>query len=203
MLRFVHRKSDVAVESIGIITELGNLFAAIPIHLITVNKNLVKWVGSDGGGEYVGREFRNWLHKKGIVPQVTTIYSPESKGASERLNRTLLNMGRSMMVGLPHAVEYMWSEAANTACFLQNRLVSDNRNEKKTSYEALHGRRPDLCHTRTFGSKAYAFTPKSKQMIKFDKRAIERVLVGYSKEDAYKILLKDMQQLVESKDVTF
>ena len=40
---------------------------------------------------------REFLIKKGIESNITTHYSPESNGISERLNRTLLDMVRIML----------------------------------------------------------------------------------------------------------
>ena len=52
----------------------------------------------DGGSEYQAI-LKAFLIKKGIESDITTHYSPESNGISERLNRTLLDMARTMLFG--------------------------------------------------------------------------------------------------------
>src|SRR5664279_1447925 len=57
----------------------------------------IKFLRSDRGGEYMSQEFDSHLKGCGIVPQVTPPGMPQRNGVSERRNRTLLCMMRSMM----------------------------------------------------------------------------------------------------------
>nr|GEY16282.1 hypothetical protein [Tanacetum cinerariifolium] len=57
----------------------------------------IKAIRSDRGGEYISQEFKYYLKACGIVQQLTPPYTPRHNGVSERRNRTLLNMVRSMM----------------------------------------------------------------------------------------------------------
>ncbi|GJY93700.1 retrotransposon protein, putative, ty1-copia subclass [Tanacetum coccineum] len=57
----------------------------------------IKAIRSDRGGEYISQEFKDYLKAYGIVQQLTPPYTPQHNGVSERRNRTLLNMVRSMM----------------------------------------------------------------------------------------------------------
>ncbi|GJZ19309.1 retrotransposon protein, putative, ty1-copia subclass [Tanacetum coccineum] len=54
-------------------------------------------IRSDRGGEYISQEFKDYLKANGIVQQLTPPYTPQHNGVSERRNRTLLDMVRSMM----------------------------------------------------------------------------------------------------------
>jgi hypothetical protein len=49
----------------------------------------VKILRSDGGGEYVSTEMRQWLAGAGIVQEFTQAYTPQQNGVAERFNRTL------------------------------------------------------------------------------------------------------------------
>ncbi|GJX95541.1 retrotransposon protein, putative, ty1-copia subclass [Tanacetum coccineum] len=51
----------------------------------------------DRGGEYISQEFKDYLKACGIVQQLTPPYTPQHNSVSERRNRTLLDMVRSMM----------------------------------------------------------------------------------------------------------
>ena len=52
---------------------------------------------SDRGGEYLSTESTQFLKDYGILAQLTPPYTPQMNGVSERRNRTLLDMVRSMM----------------------------------------------------------------------------------------------------------
>jgi transposase InsO family protein len=64
----------------------------------------------DGGGEYSSKEMEEWLRRKGIFIERTAKHTPQQNGKSERLNRTLLSMARSLLfqAGLP---KRFWGEA--------------------------------------------------------------------------------------------
>ena len=57
----------------------------------------IKILRSDRGGEYLSQEFDNHLKECGIVSQLTPSGTPQWNCVSERRNRTLLDMVRSMM----------------------------------------------------------------------------------------------------------
>ena len=57
----------------------------------------IKFLRSGRGGEYVSYEFDLHLKQCGIVSQLTPPGTPQRNGVSERCNRTLLDMVRSMM----------------------------------------------------------------------------------------------------------
>ena len=60
----------------------------------------IKMLRSDRGGEYLSQEFDNHLKECGIVSQLTPPGTPQWNGVSERRNRTLFDMVRSMYVDL-------------------------------------------------------------------------------------------------------
>ena len=57
----------------------------------------IKFLRSDRGDEYLSYEFGLQLKQCGIVSQLTPPGTPQRYGVSERHNRTLLDMVRSMM----------------------------------------------------------------------------------------------------------
>ncbi|GJX02124.1 retrotransposon protein, putative, ty1-copia subclass [Tanacetum coccineum] len=56
----------------------------------------IKAIRSDRGGEYISQEFKDYL-KLTNFQQLTPPYTPQHNEVSERRNRTLLDMVRSMM----------------------------------------------------------------------------------------------------------
>lgn len=51
---------------------------------------------SDGGGEFISNEFKDWLAESGIIHQVTLPYTLQLNGVAERANRTFVDLVRSM-----------------------------------------------------------------------------------------------------------
>ena len=83
----------------------------------------IKFLRSDHGGEYLSYEFGLHLKQCRIVSQLTPPGTPLRNGVSERHNRTLLDMVRSMMslIDLPLS---FWGYALETATFMLNRAPS-------------------------------------------------------------------------------
>lgn len=95
LMGFIKGKSEGGNEEIEMNRELENLFNSRANTLTTINRNSVKWLRTNGGVEYIGKEFLNWLIRRGIVLEVTTAYSPEFNVCAGRLNCTLLDMART------------------------------------------------------------------------------------------------------------
>ncbi|GIL95153.1 hypothetical protein Vretimale_1230, partial [Volvox reticuliferus] len=102
----------------------------------------------------------DYFSNKGIIHGTTVGYTPEQNGAAERLNRTLLEKTRAMLVEseLP---QQLWAEALATANYLRN--ISPVAGAKVTPHEAFMGTKPDISHLRVFGCAAYAHVPKEKR----------------------------------------
>ncbi|KAK8705009.1 hypothetical protein V6N13_048620 [Hibiscus sabdariffa] len=101
----------------------------------------IKALRSDRGGEYLSHDFDELLKECGIVSKLTPPGTPQWNGVSERRNRTLLDMVRSMMshTDLP---TFFWGYALETAAFTLNRVPS--KSVQKTPHEMWTGRRPNM-----------------------------------------------------------
>jgi transposase InsO family protein len=89
---------------------------------------------SDNGKEYVSNQFQQFCDEAGIEHQLTAPYTPQQNGVSERKNRSIMEMARCML----HQKELpkkFWAEAASTAVFIQNRLLT-RALQNKTPFEA-------------------------------------------------------------------
>jgi transposase InsO family protein len=96
----------------------------------------LKALRTDDGGEFTSIEFEEMLKKNGIKHELTVPKCPPQNGVAERLNRTLMEMVRSMIScsGLPQS---FWAEALSTATYIKNR--SPTKSISMTPYEALTG----------------------------------------------------------------
>ncbi|CAA0837927.1 Unknown protein, partial [Striga hermonthica] len=77
---------------------------------------------SDRGGEYLTNEFLDYLRDNGIISQWTPPGTPQLNGVSERRNRTLLDMVRSMMSSTSLPLSF-WGYALETATHILNRVL--------------------------------------------------------------------------------
>ena len=99
-------------------------------------------------GEYLSYEFGLHLKQCGIVSQLTPPETPQRNGVSEHRNRTLLDMGRSMM-SLTDLPLSFWGYALETDAFTLNRAPS--KSVETTPYELLFGKNQS-CHFLKFGA---------------------------------------------------
>ncbi|KAK8593781.1 hypothetical protein V6N12_045855 [Hibiscus sabdariffa] len=136
----------------------------------------IKALRSDRGGEYLSQDFDELLKECGIVSQLTPPGTPQWNGVSERRNRTLLDMVRSMMshTDLPTS---FWGYALETAAFTLNRVPS--KSVQKTPHEMWTGRRPNMSFMKIWGCKAYV---KHQMSTKLEPKSERCTFVGYPKE---------------------
>ena len=136
----------------------------------------IKALRSDRGGEYLSHEFSNHLKSCGIVPQLTPPGTPQRNGVSERRNRTLLDMVRSMMSQSDLPLSF-WGYALETAAFTLNRVPS--KSVVKTPYEMWTGKTPSLSFMKIWGCEVYV---KRLQSDKLTPKSDKCMFVGYPKE---------------------
>ena len=131
---------------------------------------------------------------------MTAIYTPEQNGVAERLNKTLVEMSRSMLfdAGLD---KIYWGEAINTANYLKNMLPT--KILTKTPYEIWNDRKPNFEHLKIFGSKAFVHVPKQ-QRKKLDFKSECYVFVGYSDvTKGYRLLNLETSGVIIRRDDDF
>ncbi|GJX23732.1 retrotransposon protein, putative, ty1-copia subclass [Tanacetum coccineum] len=99
----------------------------------------IKALRSDRGGEYISQEFKDYLKACGIVQQLTPPYTPQHNGVSERRNRTLLDMVRSMM-NLTTLPLSFWDYALESATRILNMVPTKKALVKRDTPEKLQQR---------------------------------------------------------------
>jgi transposase InsO family protein len=169
-----------------LITEKSSALETFIIFKAEVENQLnlkIKVVRSDRGGEFYGRfdearnpgPFAKFLQQEGIVAQYTNPGTPQQNGVSERRNRTLKDMVRSMMccTNLPI---FLWGEALKTANYVLNRVPT--KSVDQIPYELWNKRKPSLNHLKVWGCKAEAklYNPMEK---KLDSKTTSCYFVGY------------------------
>jgi Reverse transcriptase (RNA-dependent DNA polymerase)/gag-polypeptide of LTR copia-type/Integrase core domain/GAG-pre-integrase domain len=125
-----------------------------------------------------GKEFLNvssWCQERGIEIQMTAPYSPSQNGVAERMNRTLVEIARAMIRGLP---EFLWEYAVSHASYLRNR-VSTKRIKGQTPYERWFKKKPNVSHLREFGAPVWVLLQGQKVPRKMETKSRRRTFVGY------------------------
>ena len=92
--------------------------------------------------------FRDYLIENGITSQLLAPETPQQNGVSERRNRTLLDMVRSMMSYAPLPNSF-WGYAVETALYILN--VVPSKSVTMTPFELWKGRKASLEHFRIWG----------------------------------------------------
>ena len=135
----------------------------------------IKALRSDRGVEYLSHEFDHHLKNYGIVTQLSTPGTPQLNGVSERRNRTLLDMVRSMMSFVNLQVSF-WGYALITAVLTLNRTPS--KTVDKTPYEIWTGKVPKMSFLKIWGCEAYV---KRLQTDKLAPKSNKCFFIGYPK----------------------
>jgi hypothetical protein len=128
--------------------------------------------------------------------------TPQQNGVVERKNRSLLDMARTMLDEYK-TPDRCWAEAINIACYsIINRLYL-HRILKKTSYELLTGKNPNVSYFRVFESKCFILIKRGRSS-KFAPKAVEGFLLGYdSNTRAYRVFNKSTGLVEISCDIVF
>jgi transposase InsO family protein len=113
----------------------------------------IKKIRSDNGTEFKNSQIEGFLEEEGIKHEFSSPYTPQQNGVVERKNRTLLDMSRTMLDEYK-TPDRFWAKAINIACYSMNRLYL-HRILKKTSYELLTSKKPNVSFFRVFGSKCF------------------------------------------------
>jgi transposase InsO family protein len=153
--------------------ELRELFQVFRARVEAESGLRLKVIRCDNAQEYKALE--RALATTGVQFEFTTPYTPEQNGVAERLNRSLMDIARTMLQdsGLPSR---FWAEAASTACYLRNRTPVGPSGI--TPEEAYSGKRLYIGHLRAFGCTAYAYIAKERRL-KLEPNAKKMVFIGY------------------------
>jgi hypothetical protein len=161
----------------------------------------IKKIRSDNRTEFKNSQIEGFLEEEGIKHEFSSPYTPQQNGVVERKNRTLLDMARTMLDEYKTSDRF-WAEAVNTACYAINRLYL-HRILKKTSYELLTGKKPNVSYFKVFGSKCFILVKRGRKS-KFAPKVVEGFLLGYdSNTRAYRVFNKSSGLVDVSCDVVF
>lgn len=181
----------------------GEVFAKFILFKESVERETekrIKRLRSDNGTEYENKNFHDYFAKYGIKHEKTAPYSPQHNGLAERMNRSIIEKARCMLLDSKLAKQF-WAEAVCAAVDIINAIP--NASTKVAPNVLWHGRQRDLKIFRVFGCRAMVWQPDQKRK-KLDAKSYPCVYLRYA-DDAKAYRLYDMQsrKIVISRDVIF
>lgn len=114
---------------------------------------------ADRGGEYLDDDFIKHLDSHGTSRKLTVHDTPEDNGVSERLNRTLMEKVRAVIIssGLPRS---LWGEALLHIVWLKNQSPTKAL-KGRTPYEIVYDIPPNLKDVPIWGQDVWVHDKKS------------------------------------------
>ncbi|GKV50619.1 hypothetical protein SLEP1_g57319 [Rubroshorea leprosula] len=161
----------------------------------------IKALPCDNGREFDNSQFASYFHTHGIHLRSSCPSTPQQNGKAERMNRTIMNMVRSLLfqANLPGK---FWVEAIYVAVHLLN-ILPTSRLHFLTPHEVFFGSPPKYDHLRTFGCACYpnmsATTPH-----KLAPRFTLCIFLGYpAHHKGYRCLDLATNKIIISRHVVF
>ena len=153
---------------------------------------------SDGGGEYIGEVFQDFLKKKGIAHVKTPPNTPQRNGKSERPNKILFDLARTMLKARQLPLRF-WGEAVLYAAYVVNRTPKLSNDQSRL--EMLFNMKPSLNKTLEFGTPVM-YHNHDPHIKKLDDRSFEGMFLGFWEDDhTYKILDTKTNALISTRTI--
>ncbi|GKE21233.1 retrovirus-related pol polyprotein from transposon TNT 1-94, partial [Tanacetum coccineum] len=161
----------------------------------------VKIIRCDNRTEFKNHAMNEFCDKKGIKRKFSVARTPQQNGVAERKNRTLIEAARTMLADSLLPIPF-WAEAINTACYVLNRVLVTNP-QNKTLYELLIGKSPSISFMRPFGCPLTILNTLD-SLGKFDGKSDEGYLLGYSTSSkAFRVYNKRTKRVEENLHINF
>nr|GEW50777.1 hypothetical protein [Tanacetum cinerariifolium] len=157
-------------------------------------------VRTDNKTEFKNQVLKECFDSVGITHKTSAAKTPQQNGVVERINRTLVEAARTMLI-FSHASLFLWAEAIATACYTQNHSII-HRRFNKTPYELIQGRKPDISYLYVFGALCY---PKNdrEDIGKLGAKGDSGFFIGYSANSvAYRVYNRRTKKIIETMNVT-
>jgi hypothetical protein len=145
---------------------------------------------SDGGGEYQSLKVQEFFKAEGIQHEISPPYTPQLNGMAERLNRTLMEIVRCLLIcaGLAHS---FWRHAMEYAVYIYNHTPHSGI-EFRTPSEVFYGKSlSKLPKFHVFGSISYYHVPKQLRS-KLDGTGQRCIFLGFTSTCTLVLSLPDL-----------
>lgn len=168
---------------------------------------------SDGGGEFVNDQLKEFFRVEGIKQTWTPTNTPQLNGVVERKNRTVMEACRAVMEQAGAHVS-LWGHAALHVIYTQNRtLLCPGTTQVALGMWESGSEKPSIAKLMPFGCDGWVHTPDSERNSlakesgrgKLESKAILHMFLGFSERQggAAKMLNAHTRRIVSSRDVKF
>ena len=190
IVELLQHKSDVASVLIPLIRRLQ----------VKTGRTLQR-LHTDGGGEFRSNELQVFLLRNRTQYTRTTAETPAHNGVAERMNRTLFEMVRSMMVHAS-APNELWGESVLWAAHVHN-CMPQRTIDNDVPLQRLYNYKFNLNKLRVFGCDAHVLELTGAQS-KIQSRTWTGIFIGFETEsNSYRILNPITNRTVLTNDVSF
>jgi len=165
----------------------------------TQNNKRIKALQTDRGGEYMSKDFDEYLKSRGTRRLLTVHDSPASNGIAERCNGIIASHIRAMLIesGLP---KFLWAEAAVHAMWIRNRTATKHL-DYSTPYQARYGKPPNLKNVKPWGSRIWV---KLTHPGKLNPQSREGRFIGFdSQSKGCRVYWPDTKSISVERDIIF
>ncbi|CAI6002189.1 unnamed protein product [Closterium sp. NIES-65] len=166
-------------------------------------KKSVLMLRSDRGGEFLGKQFTDFVNGKGIVHDLTCPYTPQQNGMAEREMRTVVESVWTMLLhmGVQH---HWWHLALRQGVWVRNCLERSALPPGTTPYQLLTGKKPDLSLARVWGCMVQFLVPEQQRGGKLKPKARWGLNLGVSAASkGWELLDVDTDRVVTTSYVVF
>ncbi|KAI1000860.1 hypothetical protein K3495_g7339 [Podosphaera aphanis] len=168
----------------------------------------IVYVRADNGKSEFGHEFQSYCREVGIQLEPSPPYKLSMNGVVERWMRSTKTIARSILyeARLPHQ---LWDYAIEHAVWIKNRVPTAalpfGQFQKKTPFEAYHGKLPSLKNLKVFGSKADVLYPPDLNSQTWVPRTREGkfIMIGMRSSKIWRLLDISTLREVYSSDAKF
>ncbi|CAI7924587.1 unnamed protein product [Closterium sp. NIES-53] len=158
---------------------------------------------SERGGEFLGKQFNDFVNGKGIIHDLTCPYTLQQNGMAEREMRTVVKSVQTMLLhmGVQH---HWWHLTLRQAVWVCNCLERSTLQPGTTPYQLLTGKKPDLSMARVWGCMAQFLVPEQQRGGKLKPKARWGLHLGVSAESkGWELLDIADNWVVTTSDVVF
>ncbi|CAI7880620.1 unnamed protein product [Closterium sp. NIES-54] len=166
-------------------------------------KKSVLMLRSDRGGEFLGKEFTDFVDNKGIDHDLTCPYTLQQNSMAEREMRTAVESVRKMLLhmGVQH---HWWHLALGQAVWVRKCLEQQRTPPGTIPYQVLTGKKPDLTLAWVWGCMVQFMVPEQQRGGKMAPKARWRLHLGVApKSKSWEVLDLSNNKVVTSVEVIF
>ncbi|KAJ9538248.1 hypothetical protein OSB04_030981 [Centaurea solstitialis] len=168
-----------------------------PTNVMSIGKKSYCLVIVDDYSRFTWVYFLRTKDETSIERQYSAPRTPQQNGVAERRNRTLIEAARTMLADSKLPITF-WTEAVNTACYVQNRVLIV-KSKGKTPYELFEKKKPYIGFLKPFGCPCSILDTKT-HLGKFDSKFDDGFLVGYSSQSKALRVFNNSTRIIEESD---